>query len=165
MILLIDDNDNERAIIRKMLESGGHDVREAAGGDEGVIQFRSLRPDLVLCDLMMPLKDGFATIADIQSRTPSARIIAMSGVWYGPADHAAMAKDLGLKAVIEKPFDRTQLLELVARTLAPPKKAAKKKAKPKKKAAKKAARKPARAKSAARKSARPKAKKRAKRKQ
>jgi DNA-binding NtrC family response regulator len=140
MILLIDDNDNERAIIRKMLESGGHEVREAGGGDDGLVQFGALAPALVLCDLMMPLKDGFATIADIQSLNPKAKIIAMSGVWYGPADHAGMAKTLGLKAVIEKPFNRAQLLDLVGRTLAvqsrrtKPKKKAKAKAKTKTKA-------------------------------
>ena len=136
MILLIDDSDNERAVIRKMLESGGHEVREAANGDEGLTLFRTLRPALVLCDLMMPLKDGFATVADIRTLAPQAKIIAMSGVWYGKSDHTAMAKDLGLVAVIEKPFERTQLLQLVTRTLQPkatPKRKPKKtKAKPKK---------------------------------
>lgn len=165
MILLIDDNDNERAIIRKMLESGGHEVREAAGGDDGLVQFGALAPQLVLCDLMMPIKDGFATIADIQSLSPDAKIIAMSGVWYGPADHAAMARTLGLRAVIEKPFTLTELLELVSRTLAPPVKAkarpkkkakAKAKARPKKKKVKPAARKASATKSKATK--RPKAK-------
>ncbi len=135
MILLIDDSDQERAIIRKMLESGGHQVREAAGGDQGLSQFRSEPPAIVLCDLMMPQKDGFDTIAEMQAMSPDAKIIAMSGVWYGHSDHAAMAKQLGLVAVIEKPFDRTQLLGLVERTLNPKKKAAKRKAKPKRKAA------------------------------
>lgn len=164
MILLIDDNDSERAMIRKMLETGGHEVREATGGDDGLVQFGALAPALVLCDLMMPGKDGFATIADIQSLNPGARIIAMSGVWYGPADHAAMARTLGLKAVIEKPFERLKLLDLVSRTLAPtkkakPKKAAKKKApKPAKKKAAPARRKAAKAK------ARPKTKKKAEKK-
>jgi DNA-binding NtrC family response regulator len=142
MILLIDDSDNERAVIRKMLESGGHEVHEANGGDAGVALFAQARPHLVICDLMMPHKDGFDTVADMRKLAPKAKIIAMSGVWYGKADHAAMAKNLGLVAVIEKPFDRPQLLELVARTLMPKKKAkpkARKKAapKPKKKPAKK----------------------------
>ena len=137
MILLIDDSDNERAVIRKMLESGGHEVREAANGEEGVALFRTLQPALVLCDLMMPQKDGFATVADIQTLSPTAKIIAMSGVWYGTSDHAAAAKRLGLVAVIEKPFERTQLLQLVTRTLQPkakakPKRKMKAKAKPKK---------------------------------
>lgn len=133
MILLIDDSDHERTLIRKMLESGGHEVREAAGGDEGLAQFRASAPNLVICDLMMPLKDGFATIADIQNLAPAAKIVAMSGVWYGTADHDAMAKSLGLAAVIEKPFERANLLRLVAETLQPKpqaKRKAKRKAKP-----------------------------------
>ncbi len=146
MILLIDDSDNERALIRKMLESGGHRVQEAANGDEGASLFGSLRPNLVLCDLMMPVKDGFATIEDIQKQTPDAKIIAMSGVWFGKTDHAAMARNLGLVAVIEKPFERAQLLRLVTKTLAPPapkaKKKPKKQAKPKR-AAKRKAKRPA----------------------
>ena len=131
MILLIDDSSHERALIRKMLESGGHEVREASGGDEGLALFRASAPDLVICDLMMPLKDGFATVADIQSVAPEAKIVAMSGVWYGSTDHAAMAKTLGLVAVIEKPFERARLLKLVADTLQPkPKRKAKRRAKP-----------------------------------
>ncbi len=169
MILLIDDNDNERAIIRKMLESGGHEVSEATGGDDGLVQFGALAPALVLCDLMMPVKDGFATMADIQSLNPQAKIIAMSGVWYGPADHEAMARSLGLKAVIEKPFTLSQLLALVSRTLAPPakpkKKVARKKAKPKAKARPKKKAKPTRGKKpAAKKRPKAKAKKKAKKK-
>lgn len=132
MILLIDDSDHERALIRKMLESGGHEVREAADGEQGLALFRAATPHLVICDLMMPLKDGFATVADIQETAPDAKIIAMSGVWYGKSDHDAMAKSLGLVAVIEKPFERTQLLKLVADTLQPKPKA-KKKAKVKRK--------------------------------
>ena len=139
MILLIDDSDQERAVIRKMLESGGHEVREATGGDAGLALFGALRPALVICDLMMPVKDGFDTIAEMQGIAADARIIAMSGVWYGTTDHAAMAKTLGLVAVIEKPFERAALLRLVSRTLNPPaqpkaEKKAKKKGKKKAKA-------------------------------
>ena len=154
MILLIDDSDHERALIRKMLESGGHAVSEAAGGDEGVALFGSLAPSLVICDLMMPFKDGFATVAEMQALAPAAKIIAMSGVWYGKADHDAMARDLGLVAVIEKPFERVQLLGLVSDALNPA-------PKPKRKAKRKAK---ARAKPKARAKARTKAKAKPKRK-
>jgi DNA-binding NtrC family response regulator len=171
MILLIDDSDQERAVIRKMLEAGGHEVREASGGDEGVALFTQAPPALVICDLMMPQKDGFDTVAAMRKLAPKAKIIAMSGVWFGKSDHAAMAKTLGLVAVIEKPFDRTQLLGLVAKTLKP---AAKrkptstpspksKKAKPKRAQSKSARAKSARAKSAQRKSAKPKSKTKPKR--
>ncbi len=168
MILLIDDSDPERALIRKMLESGGHQVHEASGGEEGLALFGSLNPALVLCDLMMPHKDGFATVADIQALAPDAQIIAMSGVWFGEADHDAMARDLGLVAVIEKPFERTDLLRLIDDTLNPkpkakPKRKAKAKAKPGAKAKRKAKPKSrAVAKRAAKAKRKPKAKRKAK---
>ena len=156
MILLIDDSDHERALIRKMLESGGHQVSEAAGGDEGLALFGSLAPALVICDLMMPLKDGFATVAEMQTLAPEAKIIAMSGVWYGKADHDAMARDLGLVAVIEKPFERAQLLEIVGGALNP---VAKPKRKPKRTAkAKTKARPKAKTKAKTKRKAKPKAK-------
>jgi DNA-binding NtrC family response regulator len=167
MILLIDDSDNERVLIRKMLETGGHEVREASGGDEGVALFTQARPDLVICDLMMPQKDGFDTVADMRKLAPKSKIIAMSGVWFGKADHAAIAKSHGLVAVIEKPFDRTQLLGLVAKTLKPaakrkPKAAPKrKKAKAKRAPSKSAGAKSVRAKSVRAKSAKPKSKSKA----
>jgi DNA-binding NtrC family response regulator len=160
MILLIDDSDNERVLIRKMLETGGHEVREASGGDEGVALFAQARPDLVICDLMMPQKDGFDTVADMRKLAPKSKIIAMSGVWFGKADHAAIAKSHGLVAVIEKPFDRTQLLGLVAKTLKPAAKR-KPKAAPKRKKAKRAPSKSVRAKSVRAKSAKPKPKSKA----
>ena len=114
-------------------------------------------------DLMMPGKDGFDTVVAMQQLTPKAKIIAMSGVWYGKADHAAMAKSLGLVAVIEKPFDRPQLLELVATTLMPPvKRKPKSKPKPKPKSKKPKSKKKAKPKKAKRKSAKAKSKSKAK---
>jgi len=117
MILVIDDNAQERALIRKMLEGDGHEVREAAGGDEGVALAETLRPDLIICDLMMPQKDGFETVRDIHARVAGARIVAISGVLFGTADHATMAERLGLAAVIEKPFRQMHLLEVVRAAL------------------------------------------------
>lgn len=113
MILVIDDSDQERALIRKMLEGDGHEVREAASGEDGIALAASLSPALVICDLMMPGKDGFETVREILRRTPGAKIIAVSGVLFGTADHATMAERLGLAAVIEKPFRPAQLLDVV----------------------------------------------------
>lgn len=113
MILVIDDSDQQRAMVREMLEAGGYAVREAAGGEDGITLAVDLRPALIICDLMMPQKDGFETVREILRRVPDARIIAMSGVLFGAADHATMAARLGVAAVIEKPFRQTQLLDVV----------------------------------------------------
>jgi CheY-like chemotaxis protein len=120
MILVIDDSDHERALIRRILEADGYEVREAADGDNGLALFQALQPQLVLCDLMMPSKDGFETVRDIQRLAPEARIVATSGVLFGTADHATMIARLGLAAVIEKPFRQEELLSVVRRALQPP---------------------------------------------
>lgn len=112
-ILLIDDSEPERALTRKMLEAEGYAVREAAGGGEGVALFGALRPALVICDLMMPDKSGFETVQEIQKLDPEARIVAISGVLFGFADHPTMKRNLGLAALVEKPFRQTQLLDAV----------------------------------------------------
>jgi CheY-like chemotaxis protein len=104
MILVIDDNDQQRAMIRKMLEVSGYEVREAADGDEGLTLFDELRPALVICDLMMPRKDGFDTVRDMLKLVPDAKIVAVSGALFGFADHEQMVENLGLAAVLEKPF-------------------------------------------------------------
>ena len=113
MILVIDDSDLHRAIVREMLEAHGYEVREAADGNDGAALAEALRPALVLCDLMMPNKDGFETVRDIRKRAPGTKIVAMSGLLFGAADHATMAERLGLAAVVEKPFRQAQLLDVV----------------------------------------------------
>lgn len=118
VILVIDDSDQERALIREMLEGDGHAVREAADGHEGVALTAQLRPALVICDLMMPRKDGFETVREIRANTPGTRIIAMSGLLFGTADHTTMVERLGIAAVIEKPFRPAQLIEMVRAVLA-----------------------------------------------
>lgn len=112
MILVIEDNDTERAMIRKMLEAEGYQVREAADGEQGLAQFRAERPALVLCDLMMPVKDGYETIRDLRALAPEIPIVAISGYLFG-IDHAALRENLGVAALIEKPFRQAHLLEVV----------------------------------------------------
>jgi CheY-like chemotaxis protein len=113
MILLIDDNETERALTRKILEGGGYAVREAADGAEGLAIFRETKPDLVLCDLMMPGKNGFDTVRELRALAPTARIVAISGVLFGVADHDTMKEALGLAGVVEKPFRPARLLQAV----------------------------------------------------
>jgi len=117
MILLIDDNATERALARKILEGGGYAVREAADGAEGLASFREAQPDLVLCDLMMPGKNGFDTVRELRALEPTARIVAISGVLFVVADHDTLRESLGLAGVVEKPFRPVRLLQAVREAL------------------------------------------------
>jgi len=116
-LLLIDDSDTERALTRKLLEAEGYTVIEASGGEEGLTLFRQKRPDLVLCDLMMPGRSGFDTVRALREVNPEARIVAVSGTLFGVADHETMEKRLGLAGVVEKPFRKGKLLDVIDRAL------------------------------------------------
>ena len=120
MILVIDDDHHHRLIVREMLEAAGYEVRDAADGLGGAALIGSLRPELVLCDLMMPNRDGFETVRDILKRAPGTKIVAVSGLLFGAADHATMTHNLGLAGVLEKPFRQAQLLDMVHRVLQKP---------------------------------------------
>lgn len=113
MILLIDDNEAERGVTRKILEQAGYSVREAEGGAAGLALYREKKPALVLCDLMMPERSGFDVVRDILALDPEARIIAISGVLFGFGDHETMKEMLHLAGVIEKPYRPARLLQLV----------------------------------------------------
>lgn len=113
MILVIDDNEAERTMVRKILEGEGYTVREAADGFEGVEKFRELKPLLVICDLKMPGKDGWETMREIREMDPDARLIAISGFLFGYADYAIRVQGLGIAGVVEKPFGAAYLKRVV----------------------------------------------------
>ncbi len=116
-ILVIDDSEPERGIVRKLLELEGYAVCEAASGDEGLMLFRQKQPALVLCDLMLPGRSGFDIVRAIRAHNPEARIVAVSGTLFGIAEHETMVKRLGLAGVVEKPFRPAKLLEIVRQAL------------------------------------------------
>ena len=121
-ILLIDDDDDVRPTIAAMLARGGHDIRQAENGVEGMEMYRYKAADLVLTDLVMPEKEGLATILELRKLNPSVKIIAMSGGFaYDPKLYLHMATRFGADRVLRKPFSPQELLETVQATLdAPP---------------------------------------------
>ena len=116
-VLVVDDESAIRQTIRRMLEGVGHQVIEAEDGSIGVRLAEETRPDLVLVDMFMPVKDGFETLRDIRARCSDVKVVAMSG---GRLDVLDGLENLGASATLAKPFGREQLLGTVARVLEPP---------------------------------------------
>ena len=77
-ILVADDDRLVRITLRKILESAGYTVFEAKDGAEAIEVFRKRRPDLVILDIVMPIKDGVRTFLELRGLDSKARIIAMS---------------------------------------------------------------------------------------
>ena len=116
---MIDDDDQLRSFIRNLLESEGHQVEEARNGEEGIRRYHQERPDVVLCDLFMPQKEGLETIREFHRLSPEVKIVAMSGGWDKAPSHdfLRLAKYFGAVSVLAKPFPSAALLSLVQEAL------------------------------------------------
>jgi DNA-binding response OmpR family regulator len=118
-ILVIDDDDDVREVIRVMLESGKYRVLEARNGSAGINAFREHRPNAVIVDIFMPDKDGIETVRELRLVDPQARIIAMSGRDIGRVNLLKAVEHLGADYGLKKPFQRSELLAAVERVLPP----------------------------------------------
>jgi CheY-like chemotaxis protein len=108
-ILVIDDLPEIRTFLRVVLERAGHQVRDAAEGEEGIRLLLAEPPDLVFCDMHMPGRDGAETIREFTRRGPGVPLVAMSG----RPDSLALAILLGAVAVLDKPVAPSAILRAV----------------------------------------------------
>jgi DNA-binding response OmpR family regulator len=109
-ILLVDDDDSYRKMLRLKLVKMGYEVSEACDGKQAVLLFAQIPPDIVLTDLIMPDKEGLETIGELKRSHPDARIIAMSGGGRVSAmDYLKIAKAMGASRVLAKPFADAEL--------------------------------------------------------
>jgi DNA-binding response OmpR family regulator len=109
-ILVIDDDEEVRQMLRRILEHDGHEVEEAANGDLGIRAFKANPADLVITDIIMPDKEGIETIRDLHRAYPDLKII---GGRVGPSDYLHAARMLGAKRTFTKPFSRQEILDTV----------------------------------------------------
>ncbi len=118
-IVLIDDDEDVRRTLVRMLETAGHEVHEAADGSSGLELCLEVDPQLVITDILMPEKEGIETIMTLKRDRPALKIIAISGGGRsGGMDFLDMARSLGADEVLQKPFRRAELLDLMTRVLA-----------------------------------------------
>jgi CheY-like chemotaxis protein len=118
-ILIIDDDEDVRAMVREVLSRAGYDTTEAANGRVGIKLQKESPADLILTDLIMPEQEGLETIMEIRRLFPKTRIVAMSGGGHdGVMDFLPMARKLGASKTLNKPFTTVQLLAAVREVLA-----------------------------------------------
>jgi DNA-binding NtrC family response regulator len=120
LILVIDDDEGWRTVVREVLRLERHEVVEAVDGGQGVDLCRRVRPQLVITDIVMPDKEGLETIEEIHNEFPKLPIIAMSGGgdYLRKEDFLPMAEQLGACATLGKPLSREALLQAVNKALA-----------------------------------------------
>lgn len=119
VICVIDDNDDVRALICRILREAGFRTVEAEDGKVGVRVARAAKPALVIADMLMPEQDGIETILELKAEMPSLPIIAISG--GGSIDGTVfghLATQCGANASMAKPFHPRELVSVVRALLA-----------------------------------------------
>jgi PAS domain S-box-containing protein len=116
-LLVADDHDANRQLLRDLLEPLGFEVRDAPDGTVAVQVARTWQPDLVLLDLKMPRLDGFAAARAIRKALPDAttKIIGMSASAFDSDRQACL--DAGCAEFLPKPLREAQLLAALERQL------------------------------------------------
>lgn len=117
-VLSIEDQEDNRRIVRDLLTSAGYEVIEAVNGDEGVTMAEQARPDLILMDIQLPGLDGYEATRRIKAN-PALRLTPIIVVTsYALSGDEEKARAAGCDAYIAKPFDAMQLLAMVRQYLA-----------------------------------------------
>jgi len=120
MILLIDDDEFYRSVIRFTLEANAYQVIEASGGAEGVEMYRTSNPALVITDMRMPGMDGAEVIRAIREIDCRARIVAVTGAeTFNNKDYLNLAEEAGADAALRKLDSTNRVLDEVGRLLEP----------------------------------------------
>lgn len=116
VILIVEDDITLRRFVAILLADAGYLVREAGNGQEALDQLNQLTPQLVLCDLQMPVMDGWTLFARLRERAPALPVVFMSA---GANPHREAAQQ-GAAGWLAKPFDLDTVLGIVHRLVAAP---------------------------------------------
>ena len=115
-VLLIEDTLSLQMVYRSVLASAGHKVSVAGSAAEGLAQFHSLKPTVVLLDLILPDRDGLSLMQEILAQRPETCVIAITA--NGSVNRAVEAMRAGAHDFLVKPFDENRFLGAVQNALA-----------------------------------------------
>src|SRR5262245_55566973 len=118
-ILISDDEQDTRLVLREILEEAGFRVEEATNGAEALKLCRIMPMDLIITDLFMPEKDGLEFLMELRRRNRLLPVIAISGGGhlFSKAEALSVAQDLGATAILNKPFTCEEILRVVRSSL------------------------------------------------
>ena len=112
-ILVIEDHEDNRRILRDLLTSAGFDVVEATTGEDGVALAETHRPDLILMDIQLPGLDGYEATRRIKANPTLREIPVIAVTSYALSGDEAKAKEVGCDGYVAKPFSPRALLAKV----------------------------------------------------
>ena len=109
-ILVVEDHEDNRQILRDLLTSAGYDMIEAVDGAEGVTKAAAERPDLILMDIQLPVLDGYEATRRIKADPALKAIPVIVVTSYALSGDEGKAQAAGCDAYITKPYSPRQLL-------------------------------------------------------
>jgi two-component system cell cycle response regulator DivK len=109
-ILVVEDQEDNRQILRDLLASVGYEMTEAWDGAAGVAAAKEQRPDLILMDIQMPLMDGYEATRRIKAEPELKTIPIIVVTSYALSGDEGKARDAGCDAYVTKPYSPKQLL-------------------------------------------------------
>ena len=117
-VLVVDDSQTETQKIRNMLSRHGHEVLEAATGDDGVSMARELQPDVVLMDIVMPGTNGFQATRQIKRDKSTGHIPVIIVTTKDQETDRIWGKRQGAMAFLVKPVEEKTLINTINEALA-----------------------------------------------
>ena len=112
-ILVVEDQEDNRFILRDLLTSAGFEVIEAQNGLDGVAMAEAEKPDLILMDIQLPLLDGYEATRRIKASTSLGPVPIIAVTSYALSGDEEKAVAAGCDAYVTKPFSPRQLLATV----------------------------------------------------
>jgi two-component system, cell cycle response regulator DivK len=109
-ILVVEDQEDNRQILRDLLGSVGYDLIEAADGEAALVAAKTGRPDLILMDIQLPLLDGYEATRRIKADPDLKNIPIIVVTSYALSGDEGKARDAGCDAYVTKPYSPRQLL-------------------------------------------------------
>lgn len=117
-ILVVEDQEDNRRIVRDLFTAHGYTILEAVTGEDGVRQAAEHHPDLILMDIQLPGLDGYEATRQIKANPELKGIPIIAVTSYALSGDETKAQEAGCDDYVSKPFSPRQLLDIVKGRLA-----------------------------------------------
>ncbi|MBR0883793.1 MULTISPECIES: response regulator [Bradyrhizobium] len=116
-VLVVEDQEDNRQILRDLLASVGYEMIEAHDGEEALVAARTQSPDLILMDIQLPILDGYEATRRIKAQSDLRHIPIIVVTSYALGGDEEKARTAGCDAYVAKPYSARKLLETINRYL------------------------------------------------
>jgi len=119
-ILVVEDQQDNRQILRDLLTNAGFDMIEAENGEEAIASAQASRPDLILMDIQLPILDGYEATRSIKRDPELKHIPVIAGTSYALSGDEERAGEAGCDGYVAKPYSTRHLLAKIGQFLEQP---------------------------------------------